>query len=33
MIVKGFVNKSIENMPEVIQKKISDIVDTAKTGF
>lgn len=33
LIVKGFVNKSIENMPEIIKQRVNDLVENAKSGF
>lgn len=33
LIVKGFVNKSIESMPYIIKQRVSNLMDTAKTGF
>jgi Fe-S cluster assembly scaffold protein SufB len=33
LIVKGFVNKSLKNMPDLVQKKMLDIVDGVKDGF
>ncbi len=33
LIVKGFVNKSIEDMPEIVRKRVDDIMKNAKSGF
>ena len=33
LIVKGFVNKSLQNMPDQVSKKMRDIIDGVKNGF
>ena len=33
IVVKGFVNKSIEGMPEKVQERMLDILEKAKLGF
>jgi len=33
MIVKGFANKSIENMPDTVKQKIATIIETSSKGF
>ena len=33
IIVKGFANKSLENMPDTVKSKMSEILENAKNGF
>lgn len=33
IIIKGFANKSIENMPETVKEKMEEILSNAKMGF
>jgi Fe-S cluster assembly scaffold protein SufB len=33
LIVKGFVNSSLHNMPDLVAKKMRDIIDGVKDGF
>ncbi len=33
LIVKGFVNSSLKNMPDEVSKKMKDIIDGVKNGF